>query len=243
MMQNFAQQGFIPTRTSSAPPESNHDAGNFPSHNAWVNPPNMKDLSGNNTSQQFVKDAGPHNVINNAAINATGAMSVGIGASGNAVLPSPGVPVPVPISSAPMTPNASGTTAYIPGQHPSAIAAVHMNHQGGHDNGDRDNHSYNGPPGSEQVQVKQVPQGMIRQSMSPQSQPQMQPNLYPSNAPAGGGRPIQGQQQMVMMHQPVYAAQPFYPSQGNQIMYSPNRGCVINTTTYLIILLNHCSVC
>lgn len=192
----------------------------------------MKDLSGNNTNQQFTKDSGPQNVISNAATNVTGTMSVGVVASGNANLPSPGVAVSVPISSAPMTPNISGSTAYISGQHSSAVAVAHMNHQGGHDNGDRDNHSYSVPPGSEQVQgnPKQVPQGMIRQSMSPQSQPQMQPNLYPSNAAAGGGRPIQGQQQMLMMHQPVYAAQPFYPNQGNQIIYGPNRGCVITTT-------------
>jgi hypothetical protein len=230
-------QAFIPTRTSSAPPDGHYDVGNFPSHegfqatktNAWLNPPHMKDLSAGG-SQQIQKDSNSPNMMNNIPIPATGA-SPGGGQPGVILIASSAVPVQ-PLSPVQIIPNSAAPMPYMAAQPISgamlAIPAAHMGHQGGHDGGDRDNHSYSGPPGSEQqVQgnPKQINQPMMRQNMPPQSQPQMQGIIYGGNVPIpGGGRPIHGQQHqqqqqpppMLMMPQQMFPGQPYYaPNQPN----------------------------
>lgn len=191
----------------------------------------MKEISAGG-SQQIQKDSNSPIMMNNIPNAATGALAGG-GQPGVILIAPSAVPVSVPLSPVQIITNNATPMPYMAAQPISgamlSIPAAHMGHQGGHDGGDRDNHSYSGPPGSEQqVQgnPKQISQPMMRQNMPPQSQPQMQSIIYGGNVPIpGGGRPLHGQQQhqqqqqpppMLMMPQQMFPGQPYYaPNQPN----------------------------
>ena len=239
----------MPTRTSSAPPDGQHDSGNFTNSegflpaktNAWINPPHMKDQSagGNNLIQGNPKDLNIPGVMVGAPI--TGPVPTGVAPGIILVAPSsgpiPGSPVVI-INGAPSMPLIPGQGQPIAGimvQSPQ----IHMGHQGGHEGGDRDNHSYNGQPGSEvpqgqgqgQGNNKQISPQMIRPQMNSQMPPQMQQQqmMYHNNSPMGqGGRPLQGMQMMIPSNYPL----PYFPNGPNQpsqqMLYVQGRGYVLS---------------